>query len=178
MGSLRRATGYMLQVIWSHENVVILKEYNILLKLWKVWTQESFHKYVEHDYQEIVVSNRTVVDSDWCFSNLCHFQSQSELYYVSWWYYKIYEVNVQYSFLVLFFIMSFLCLIAAAFLKDRKPWIVKPVASSRGRGIYLVSHVSSLIKCFSGNNCYSNGLICILTISDSLSATWPLSSDL
>ena len=47
------------------------------------------------------------------------------------------------SFLALFFIMSFLCLIAAAFLKDRKPWIVKPVASSRGRGIYLVSHVSS-----------------------------------
>ena len=40
--------------------------------------------------------------------------------------------------------MLFLCLIAAAFLKDRKPWIVKPVASSRGRGIYLVSHVSSL----------------------------------
>ena len=26
------------------QNVVILKEYNILLKLWKVWTQESFHK--------------------------------------------------------------------------------------------------------------------------------------
>ena len=80
-------------------------------------------------------------------------------------------MKLMYSFLVLFFIMSFLCLIAAAFLKDRKPWIVKPVASSRGRGIYLVSHVSSLIKCFSGNNCYSNGLICILTISDSLSAT-------
>ena len=38
----------------------------------------------------------------------------------------------------------FLFLMAAAFLKDRKPWIVKPVASSRGRGIYLVSHVSSL----------------------------------
>ena len=68
--SLRHATGYMLHVIRSHESVVILKEYNILLKLRKVWTQESFHKYVEHDYQVIVVSNRTVVDSDWCFSNL------------------------------------------------------------------------------------------------------------
>ncbi|XP_068683988.1 tubulin polyglutamylase TTLL5-like [Montipora foliosa] len=30
----------------------------------------------------------------------------------------------------------------AAYLKDRKPWIVKPVASSRGRGIYLVNHPS------------------------------------
>ncbi|XP_058965337.2 tubulin polyglutamylase TTLL5 isoform X1 [Pocillopora verrucosa] len=30
----------------------------------------------------------------------------------------------------------------AAFLKDRRPWIVKPVASSRGRGIYLVNHPS------------------------------------
>lgn len=34
----------------------------------------------------------------------------------------------------------------AAFLKDRKPWIVKPVASSRGRGIYLVNHVSTGIE--------------------------------
>jgi len=32
----------------------------------------------------------------------------------------------------------------AAFLKDRKPWIVKPVASSRGRGIYLVNHPSQV----------------------------------
>lgn len=47
-------------------------------------------------------------------------------------------------FLALLFITLFLFLIAAAFLKDRKPWIVKPVASSRGRGIYLVSHVSGL----------------------------------
>ena len=40
----------------------------------------------------------------------------------------------------------------AAFLKDRKPWIVKPVASSRGRGIYLVNHVSTdsqAVKCLS-----------------------------
>ena len=39
-----------------------------------------------------VVLNRTVVvDSDWCFDNLCgsHFQSQSELYLVSWWYYTL-----------------------------------------------------------------------------------------
>ena len=40
--------------------------------------------------QVTVVLNRTVVvDSDWCFDNLCgsHLQSQSELYHVSWWYY-------------------------------------------------------------------------------------------
>ena len=39
-----------------------------------------------------VVLNRTVVvDSDWRFDNLCgsHFQSQSELYHVSWWYYTL-----------------------------------------------------------------------------------------
>ena len=39
-----------------------------------------------------VVLNRTVVvDSDWCFDNLCgsHLQSQSELYHVSWWYYTL-----------------------------------------------------------------------------------------
>ena len=39
-----------------------------------------------------VVLNRTVlVNSDWCFDNLCgsHLQSQSELYQVSWWYYTL-----------------------------------------------------------------------------------------
>ena len=38
--------------------------------------------------QVIVVLNRTVVDSNWCFNNLfgSHLQSQSELYHVSWWY--------------------------------------------------------------------------------------------
>ena len=38
-----------------------------------------------------VVLNRTVVDSDWRFDNLCgsHLQSQSELYHVSWWYYTL-----------------------------------------------------------------------------------------
>ena len=59
---------------------------------------------VEHDHNIIckgrlswivrvnVVLNRTVlVDSDWCFDNLCgsHLQSQSELYHVSWWYYTL-----------------------------------------------------------------------------------------
>ena len=35
-----------------------------------------------------VVLNRTIVDSDWCFNNLCgsHLQSRSGLYHVSWWY--------------------------------------------------------------------------------------------
>ncbi|KAK3746116.1 hypothetical protein QZH41_000542 [Actinostola sp. cb2023] len=32
----------------------------------------------------------------------------------------------------------------AAFTKDKGPWIVKPVASSRGRGIYLVNHPSQV----------------------------------
>ena len=39
-----------------------------------------------------IVLNRTVVvDSDWCFDDLCssHFQSQSELYHASWWYYTL-----------------------------------------------------------------------------------------
>ena len=39
-----------------------------------------------------VALNRTVVvDSDWCFDNLCgsHLQSQSELYHFSYWYYSL-----------------------------------------------------------------------------------------
>lgn len=35
-------------------------------------------------------------------------------------------------------------LISDCFAKDKGPWIIKPVASSRGRGIYLVSNVSRL----------------------------------
>ena len=31
---------------------------------------------------------------------------------------------------------------SGCFSKDKGPWIIKPVASSRGRGIYLVSNVS------------------------------------
>ena len=33
-------------------------------------------------------------------------------------------------------------ILSAAFLKDKGPWIVKPVASSRGKGVFLVNHVS------------------------------------
>ena len=38
-----------------------------------------------------VVLNRTIVDSDWCFNNLCrsHLQSRSGLYHVSWWYWTL-----------------------------------------------------------------------------------------
>ena len=38
-----------------------------------------------------VVLNRTVVDSNSCFDNLCgsHRQNQSELYHVSLWYYTL-----------------------------------------------------------------------------------------
>lgn len=32
--------------------------------------------------------------------------------------------------------------ISGCYAKDKGPWIIKPVASSRGRGIYLVSNVS------------------------------------
>lgn len=41
--------------------------------------------------------------------------------------------------------LLFACFVLAAFLKDRGPWIVKPCASSRGRGIYLVNHVCIII---------------------------------
>lgn len=34
--------------------------------------------------------------------------------------------------------------ISDCFAKDKGPWIIKPVASSRGRGIYLVSNVSDV----------------------------------
>ena len=44
-----------------------------------------------------VALNRAVVDSDWCFGNLCcsHVQSKSELYYVSWW--SLQDLSLTYS---------------------------------------------------------------------------------
>ena len=55
--------------------------------LWKVWTQESFHKLSTIVWVNIVL-NRTVVDSAWLFDNLCgnYPQSHSEVYHISWWY--------------------------------------------------------------------------------------------
>lgn len=41
-----------------------------------------------------------------------------------------------------FFTLFFPPLISDCHAKDKGPWIIKPVASSRGRGIYLVSNVS------------------------------------
>lgn len=41
-----------------------------------------------------------------------------------------------------FFALFFPSLISDCHAKDKGPWIIKPVASSRGRGIYLVSNVS------------------------------------
>ena len=39
----------------------------------------------------VVLNKTVVVDSDWCFDNLCgsHLQSQSELYHFSWWHYTL-----------------------------------------------------------------------------------------
>ena len=56
------------------------------MKMWKVWTQDSFHRYKVKYHCSGECS--PVVDSDGCFDNLCcsHLQSQSELYLVSWWY--------------------------------------------------------------------------------------------
>ena len=41
-------------------------------------------------------------------------------------------------------ILLFLCVLAS-FYRDKGLWIVKPVASSRGRGIYLINHVTEMI---------------------------------
>lgn len=38
--------------------------------------------------------------------------------------------------------LSVLTQTSGSFSKDKGAWIIKPVASSRGRGIYLVSSVS------------------------------------
>lgn len=43
---------------------------------------------------------------------------------------------------IMAFNLLFSALISDCFAKDKGPWIIKPVASSRGRGIYLVSNVS------------------------------------
>ena len=41
------------------------------IKLWKVWTHESFHKYGDYDRLANEVLNRTVVvGSDWRLDNL------------------------------------------------------------------------------------------------------------
>ena len=51
--------------------------------------------------------------------------------------------------------------ISAAYVKEKGSWIVKPIASSRGRGIYLINNVSSeppmspdvaFFPCFTGLN--------------------------
>ena len=56
------------------------------LKLWRVWTQESFHKWGEYDLWVNVDLNRTVVsvvDSDWRFDNLCSSHLQSLIFFYS-----------------------------------------------------------------------------------------------
>lgn len=62
--------------------------------------------------------------------------------------YSSYDFIYYYSFsnLILFF-TPFPA--SDCFAKDKGPWIIKPVASSRGRGIYLVSNVSDLFHCSS-----------------------------
>lgn len=52
-----------------------------------------------------------------------------------------------------FFTPSFPSPISDYHAKDKGPWIIKPVASSRGRGIYLVSNVSETKRDKSGEIC-------------------------
>ncbi len=41
----------------------------------------------------------------------------------------------------MFEMYDYIFIFSAAHLKERGTWIVKPVASSRGRGIFLINHV-------------------------------------
>lgn len=45
--------------------------------------------------------------------------------------------------------------ISDCFARDKGPWIIKPVASSRGRGIYLVSNVSDFFFFFFAHRSFS-----------------------
>lgn len=54
--------------------------------------------------------------------------------------------------------------ILAAYVKDKGPWIVKPIASSRGRGIYLINNVSVITSFFlPESNISVNYQTCYLT---------------
>ena len=71
-----------------------------------------------------VVLNRTVVvDSNWCFHNLCgsHLQSQSKLYHVSRWYYT----------LVIDLIGQLLCNVIGRL--SVKPWPISRLLPKTGR---------------------------------------------
>ena len=59
-----------------------------IIILWKVWTQEPFHKLSTIVRVNIVLNRTVVVDSAWLSDNLCgnHPQSHREVYFISWWY--------------------------------------------------------------------------------------------
>ena len=72
--------------LWYSSGYLIKRTFLVLIILLHLKSRLSLIVQVN------VVLNRTVlVDSDWRFDNLCgsHLQSQSELYYVSWWYYTL-----------------------------------------------------------------------------------------
>ena len=62
----------MISLLSFHESFLNLFETDTFyIKLWKVWTHESFHKYGDYDRLVNEVRNRTVVvGSDWCLDNL------------------------------------------------------------------------------------------------------------
>lgn len=53
-------------------------------------------------------------------------------------------------------------MVSDCFVKDKGPWIIKPVASSRGRGIYLVSNVSCLRFHLYGGVTHDQCVCCLL----------------
>lgn len=62
----------------------------------------------------------------------------------------VFMICLQSSYILHFFSLSESPLVSPAsisdcFARDKGPWIIKPVASSRGRGIYLVSNVSDFL---------------------------------
>ena len=69
-------------LLYSHQ---FLNHGILITLLWKVWTQESFHKLSMIVWVNVVLNRTVVVDSAWLFDNLCgyHPQSHYEVYHIS-----------------------------------------------------------------------------------------------